>query len=264
MMALSMAENETRTGATSHLFNMALHMGDNCLILGHRISQWAGHAPILEEDIAIANMALDLIGQAQLWLELAGEVEGAGRSADELAYLRDAEAFRNLLLVELPNGDYGDTLMRQFLFDTWHYHILQDLAGANERRIAQIASKALKEVAYHMERSGDLVIGLGDGTRESHERMQTAVDRLWMYTGEMFEGDDSRGEQGEVEAGLYTSPIKSAWDSHINSVFERATLTRPDDDYMQSGGRRGVHTEHLGYILSDMQFLQRAYPGAAW
>ncbi len=239
-------------------------MGDNCLILGHRISEWCGHAPVLEEDIALANTALDLIGQTRLWLDLAGEVEGKGRSADTLAYLRDAAQFRNVLLVERPNGDFGHTLMRQFLFDAWHIEMLRALQSSADPRVAGIAAKAAKEVAYHLERSADLVIRLGDGTEESRARMQTALDRLWPYTGELFMGDAV--DQAMAEAGIAPDPasLRAAWDSTVAEVMATATLVRPGGTFQHRGGKQGRHTEALGYILADMQFLQRAYPGAVW
>jgi ring-1,2-phenylacetyl-CoA epoxidase subunit PaaC len=246
------------------LFEFLLRMGDNTLILGHRASEWCGHAPALEEDIALANTALDLIGQTQLWLGLAGEVEGKGRSADDLAYLRDVLDFRNLLLIERPNGDFGKTLMRQFLFDAWHFLFLQALRGSCDGRIADIAEKAAKEVSYHLERSRDLVIRLGDGTAESHARMQEALDDLWPYTGEMFLNEAS--DAALAAAGVAPEPasLKDAWNALVAETLSEATLKMPADGYMHTGGKRGIHTEHLGYILADMQFLQRAYPGATW
>ncbi|SDP68892.1 1,2-phenylacetyl-CoA epoxidase subunit PaaC [Phyllobacterium sp. OV277] len=248
----------------SALFEFLLRIGDNALILGHRVSEWCGHAPALEEDIALANTALDLIGQTQLWLGLAGEVEGEGRSADNLAYLRDGFEFRNILLVERPNGDYGKTLMRQFLFDAWHYLLLKALKGSAEKRIADIAEKTFKEVSYHLNRSRDLVIRLGDGSAESHRRMQEALDDLWPYTGEMFVGDTI--DAALAGAGIIPAPqsLKIGWDEIVADALSESTLVKPADGYMHKGGRRGVHTEHLGYILSELQFLQRAYPGAVW
>ena len=239
-------------------------VGDNSLILGHRVSEWCGHSPVLEEDIALANTALDLIGQCQLWLGLAAEVEGKGRSADDLAFLRDAGAFRNVLLVERPNGDFGQTLMRQFLFDAWHHEFLKALAGSSDARVAEIAAKASKEVAYHLERSADLVVRLGDGTPESHDRMQKALDGLWPYTGELFMADALDAEI--AAAGIAPSPdsLKADWLRTVKAVLDEATLALPADGWQHKGGKRGVHTEHLGYILAEMQFLQRAYPGATW
>ncbi|MFK0161099.1 1,2-phenylacetyl-CoA epoxidase subunit PaaC [Rhizobium sp. NPDC090279] len=246
------------------LVEFLLRIGDNTLILGHRVSEWCGRGPALEEDIALANTALDLIGQTQLWLGLAGEVEGKGRSADNLAYLRDGFEFRNILLVERPNGDFGKTLMRQFLFDAWHYLLLKALKGSSDRRIAEIAEKAFKEVSYHLDRSSDLIIRLGDGTAESHRRMQEALDDLWAFTGEMFIGDAS--DTALAQAGIIPEPqsLKSGWDEIVSDTLTEATLKRPADGYMHKGGLRGVHTEHLGYILTELQFLQRAYPGATW
>lgn len=245
-------------------FEWLLRMGDNTLILGHRVSEWCGHSPVLEEDIALANTALDLIGQTQFWLGLAGEVEGKGRTADNLAYLRDAAAFRNVLLVERPNGDFGKTLMRQFLFDAYHLEMLRALLQSSDLRVVEIAGKALKEVSYHFERSADLVIRLGDGTEESHRRMQKALDDLWPYTAEMFLDDSA--DEAVAEAGIAPLPstLEAAWDKSVAEVLAEATLVRPEGTYQHKGGKRGVHTEHLGYILADMQFLQRAYPNSVW
>lgn len=245
-------------------FEWLCRMGDNCLILGHRVSEWCGHSPVLEEDIALANTALDLIGQTQLWLGLAGEVEGKGRSADALAYLRDAAQFRNALLVERPNGDFGNTLMRQFLFDAWHMEMLRALQGSTDARVAEIAAKAAKEVAYHLERSADLVIRLGDGTEESRARMQKALDTLWPYTGELFQGDAI--DEAVAAAGIAPQPqdLKAAWDRTIGEVLAEATLSVPGTSFQHKGGKTGRHTEALGFILADMQFLQRAYPGGTW
>jgi len=246
------------------LVETLLRLGDNTLILGHRVSEWCGHAPVLEEDIALANTALDLIGQTQMWLGLAGEIEGKGRSADKLAYLRDAAEFRNLLLVERPNGDFGATLMRQFLFDAWHHEMLKALQSSTDARVAGIAAKAAKEVAYHLERSADLVIRLGDGSAESHDRMQRALDDAWGYTGEMFLADDA--DRAVAAAGIMPDPesLRPVWDGVVDDVLAQATLDRPTGTYAHKGGKRGVHTEHLGFILAEMQFLQRAYPGATW
>ena len=239
-------------------------MGDNCLILGHRVSEWCGHAPVLEEDIALANQALDLIGQCQLWLGLAGEVEGRGRNADALAYLRDAGAFRNLLMLELPNGDFGVTLTRQFLFDAFHIELLRALKTSSDSRVADIAAKAEKEVAYHLERSADLVIRLGDGSDESHARMQAALNRLWPYAGEMFLDDEVDRAMADRGIAPVPSSLKPAWDRTVAAVLDEATLARPADGWHQKGGKKGIHTEHLGSLLAQMQFLQRAYPGATW
>ncbi|WP_417700387.1 1,2-phenylacetyl-CoA epoxidase subunit PaaC [Pseudophaeobacter sp.] len=247
------------------LFQFLLRMGDNTLILGHRVSEWCGHAPVLEEDIALANTALDLIGQTQMWLGLAGEVQGAGKSADDLAFLRDVWDFRNVLLVEVPNEDFGRTLMRQFLFDAWHSIQLGHLMKSSDPRISAIAAKTSKEVAYHLERSADTVVGLGDGTEESHGFMQAALDYLWPYVGEMFTSDAV--DAAMVDAGIAPDPaaLRSDYDALILRVLGDATLTVPDSRFAHKGGRTGaMHTEHLGHLLTHMQWLQRAYPGASW
>lgn len=246
------------------LFEFLCRMGDNTLVLGHRVSEWCGHAPVLEEDIALANMSLDLIGQTQLWLGLAGEIEGKGRSADDFAYLRDAFDFRNLLLVEQPNGDFGKTLMRQFLFDGFQSVMLEQLAISKNERVREIAQKVAKEVSYHLERSSDLVVRLGDGSQESHQRMQAALEDLWPYVGEMFL--DEAEDAVLADAGIAPQPssLKTAWDELMLPLLGKACLEVPESGYFQKGGKRGTHSEHLGFILAEMQFLQRAYPGATW
>lgn len=245
-------------------FEWLLRTGDNALILGHRVSEWCGHSPVLEEDIALANTALDLVGQAQMWLELAAEAEGAGRTADKLAYHRDASGFRNVMLVERPNGDFGKTLMRQFLFDAWHKAMLDALAAGTDDRVAAIAGKAAKEVAYHRTRSTDLVISLGDGTEESHARMQRALDDLWPYTGELTTADAV--DDTLMAAGIAPdlTEIAATWERHVSASLSEATLVRPDRVYMQSGGKQGLHGEALGYLIAEMQVLQRSHPGGVW
>lgn len=246
-------------------FDWLCRMGDTALILGHRTSEWCGHGPALEEDIALANIALDLIGHTQLWLGLAAEVEGAGRSADTLAYLRDAMKYRNLLMVELPKGDMAVTIMRHFLFDAWHHDYLGRLTRSASPRVAEIAAKALKEATYHLERSSDLVVRLGDGTQESHDRMQAALEMLWPYTGEMFVTDAV--DRAVADAGIAPAAedLLDGWTRTVGDILEEATLSLPTGTaFAQKGGRTGRHTEHLGFILAEMQFLQRAYPGASW
>ncbi len=246
-------------------YEFLLRMGDNTLILGHRVSEWCGHAPVLEEDIALANTALDLIGQTQMWLGLAAEVQGAGKTADDLAFLRDAWDFRNLLLVEMPNGDFGQTLMRQFLFDAWHVLQLRALTASSDDRVAAIAAKAVKEATYHLDRSAETVIGLGDGTEESHARMQAALDYLYPYVGEMFLSDAV--DAALVEAGIAPDPaaLRAEFDATLARVLSEATLTLPAANRARGGGRNGkMHTEHLGHLLTTMQWMQRAYPGATW
>ncbi len=248
-----------------HKITYLLRQGDNALILSQRLSELCGKGPALEEDMALTNVALDLLGQTRMWLSYAGELEGKGRDEDALAYLRDAHDFRNCLLTELPNGNYADTIVRQFYFDTWHYFLMQGLANSTDPRVAEIAEKSIKEVTYHLRRSGDLVVRLGDGTDESHAKMQKAVNYLWPYTGEMFKYDAvdmAMVEQGVAPAfeGLYASFLE-----HVGEILAEATLAMPAPDaWMQKGGKVGTHTEHLGYLLAEMQFLQRAYPGAEW
>ncbi len=247
----------------SPLFHLALRMGDNALILGQRVSAWCGHAPALEEDIAMANVGLDLIGQAKLWLALAGEVEEKGRSADDLAFLRDTRDFQNVLLVEQPNGDYGQTLMRQFLFDAWHLPMLKALRQSADKRIAEIAEKAAKEADYHLDRSGDLVIRLGDGTAESRAKMQAALDALYPFAGELTAADAVDETIAAEGIGPRLSEIRAVHDSTIAAVIADATLTLPAAQ-ARLGGKAGRHGEEFGRLLAEMQWLQRAYPGAAW
>ena len=242
-----------------------LRLGDNALIASQQLSQLCGKGPALEEDMALTNVALDLLGQTRLWLSYAGELEGRERDEDQLAFLRDAHDFKNCLLLEQPNGNYADTMVRQFFFDCWHYFLLQQLLTSSDERIAQIAEKSLKEVTYHLRRSGDLLVRLGDGTPESHAKTQAAVDELWMYTGEFFNYDAI--DLAMVEQGVAPTAalLRAAWLEHVGEIFAEATLTMPDPDaWMQKGGKQGAHSEHLGFILAEMQFLQRAYPGAKW
>jgi ring-1,2-phenylacetyl-CoA epoxidase subunit PaaC len=251
--------------AVNEKFEYLLRQGDNAIILAQQLCQWTGKGPALEEDMALSNIALDLLGQTRMWFTYAGEIEGNGRDEDKLAFLRDAGAFRNCLLVEQPNGSYADTLMRQFYFDTWHYFLLEGLTNSSDTRIAEIAEKSLKEVTYHLRRSGDLVVRLGDGTEESRARMQAAADELWRFTGEMFiydAVDEAMVKQG-VAPG--SQVLRAAFLQHVADIFEEATLANPPEGtYMQRGGKQGRHSERLGYILAEMQFLQRAYPGAEW
>ncbi|MBR9841731.1 MAG: phenylacetate-CoA oxygenase subunit PaaC [Rhodobacteraceae bacterium] len=247
------------------LLQFLLRQGDNTLILGHRVSEWCGHSPVLEEDIALANTALDLIGQTQMWLGYAAEVQGEGKTADDLAFLRDAWDFRNVLLTELPNGDFGQTLMRQFLFDAFQSVLMGRLMSSSDETVAAIAAKTSKEVAYHVERSADTVVGLGDGTEESHARMQAALDFLWPYVGEMFESDET--DAAMAAAGIAPDPasLRAEYDALVARVLAEATLTLPEGRYAHKGGRTGrMHTEHLGHLLAQMQWLQRAYPGCEW
>ena len=245
-------------------FDYLLRLGDNCLVLSQQLAAWCGHGPALEEDLALTNVALDLLGQARLWLSYAGEVEGRGRDEDALAYGRDGFDFRNLLLVEQPNGHYGDTIARQFLFDAWHQHLLGGLSQSSDARIAEIAQKAAKEVRYHVERSAGLMIALGDGTEHSHARMQGAVDKLWPYANEWFESDAVDAHCAALGLAPAAPTLAAPWLASVDGVLARATLATPAYQGHQRGGKQGVHSEHLGHLLSELQFLQRAYPGAQW
>lgn len=238
--------------------------GDDRLVLGQRLSEWCGHGPILEEDIALTNIALDLFGQANLFLGQAGELEGAGRDADALAYFRDATEFRNLQLVELPNGDYAYTIARQFLFDAFAWHHLGALEVSGDDTLAGLASRSRKETTYHLRHSGEWIVRLGDGTDESHRRVQNALDDLWRFTGECFEGD---AVDRELQSrGLAPDPaaLAAPWRATVEEVLARATLRVPDTPQTARRSRQGFHTEHLGHLLAEMQILARSHPGAAW
>ncbi|WP_317201397.1 1,2-phenylacetyl-CoA epoxidase subunit PaaC [Janthinobacterium sp.] len=245
--------------------NYLLRLGDNALVLSQQLSQLCGKGPAMEEDMALTNVALDLLGQTRLWLGYAGELEGAGRDEDQMAFLRDAHDFRNCLLLEQPNGNYADTMMRQFYFDTWHYFQLRGLCASGDARVAEVAEKSLKEVTYHLRRSGDLIVRMGDGTPESHAKTQAAASRLWSYTGEMFNYDAVDAAMVAAGVAPAAETLRAQWLEHVGEIFAEATLTLPPADaWMQKGGKQGTHTEHLGFILAEMQFLQRAYPGAEW
>jgi ring-1,2-phenylacetyl-CoA epoxidase subunit PaaC len=259
--------NAARTAGSAGdaaLTEFALRLGDNALVLGQGVAAWTGHAPIVEEDLALTNVALDLIGQARLWLALAGETEGLGRDEDRLAYFRDAGEFRNLLLVERPNGNFADTMARQFLFDAWHFFLLRNLSDSRDARIAGIARKAVREVAYHVRRSGDWIVRLGDGTELSRARAQAALDDLWPYTGELFRSDDVERELASRGAACELEALREPWLAHVGNILEEATLTVPEGGWMHAGGRQGRHTEQLGYLLAEMQSVRRAVPGDRW
>lgn len=245
-------------------FEYLVRLGDDRLVLGHRLSEWCGHGPILEEDIALANIALDLIGQANLFLEQAGKAEAKGRDQDALAYFREAVDYRNLLLAELPKGDFAFTIARQFFFSVFSYLQMDALQKCRDANIAGIAAKAVKEAKYHVRHSADWMIKLGDGTAESHDRLQAAVTELWRYTGEMFIADDVDRAAVASSAGVDPSVLEAPWRGHVDDVLRRATLTVPEVKYMQRGGRTGKHTEHLGHLLAEMQIVARSFPGAQW
>ncbi len=246
------------------MLDYLLRLGDNTLILSQRLSEWCGHGPVLEQDIALTNIALDLLGQARMYLSYAAEVEGKGRSEDDLAFFRDAHQFRNCLLVERPNGDFGQTIVRQFFFDVFNYYQLQALRQSSDQRLADIAEKALKEATYHLRFSSEWVVRLGDGTELSHQKMQAAVDLLWPFTGELSTPDALDTEMAEQGIAPNLLGIKSLWEKKVAEVLEEATLTQPTNPWMQSGGKQGKHSEHLGFLLAEMQHIQRTYPGQVW
>ena len=246
------------------LFEYALRLGDTALILGQRLSEWCGHAPELEEDIALANVALDLIGQSRLLLTYAGEIEGRNRSEDDLAFLREERAYRNVLLAEQPNDDFAHTIARQFIVDAFNVEFYSALVQSADKTLAAIAEKSLKEVKYHLRHSAEWVIRLGDGTDLSHGKMQEALDDLWMFTGELFVMDNIDRKMIGAGIGVDLDAVKARWNGHVEEVLREATLERPADGWMQSGGKTGRHTEHMGHLLTELQYLQRAYPGATW
>jgi len=246
------------------LFEYAVRHGDDRLVLGHRLSEWCGHGPILEEDIAMANISLDLLGQATMFLKLASQVEGQGRDEDALAFWRDEREFRNAELVELPRGDFGVTMVRQLLFSTFAYHHLEALARSTHKELAGIAAKAHKESRYHLRHAAEWVLRLGDGTEESHARTQAALDQLWTWTGELFFQDDvDRALQAEGAAPDLES-LRAPWETMVTEQLVKATLVMPIAPMRMTGGRTGRHTEHLGHMLAEMQIVARSHPGAKW
>jgi ring-1,2-phenylacetyl-CoA epoxidase subunit PaaC len=246
------------------LYNYTLHLADNSMILGQRCSEWCGHGPVLEQDIAITNIALDLIGEARSLYQLAAEMKGAGHTEDSVAFLRDILDYKNVLLVEQPNTDWAFTITRQFFYDVFHFNLHSALAKSSEKRISEIALKTIKETTYHLKWSSEWMIRLGDGTDISKAKMQHAVNQLWEFTGELFMPSEIEKSAFEKGIGADLSSIAPLWHSKVNEIMELATLDIPSSTYQQKGGKKGVHSEHLGYILADMQFLQRAYPGAEW
>ena len=237
--------------------NFTLYLADNALILGQRNAAWCGHGPVLEQDIAITNISLDLIGQARSFYQYAAELTGNGATEDSLAYLRTEREFKNVLLVEQPNGDWAQTILRQFFFSTYQFYLYQSLLTHPDTRIAAIAEKSLKEVSYHMRWSSEWVIRLGDGTAESHSRLEKALEALWCYTGELF-------MPAAFESALDMTGLQTNWNLKVKSILEEATLVVPEKVFMHSGGKTGTHTEQLGFILAELQYMQRTYPGAEW
>lgn len=247
------------------LFEYCLRLGDTSLVLGQRLAEWCGHGPILEEDIAMSNMSLDLIGQARLFYSFAADVEEKNRTEDNIAYERDARQYKNVLLAEQPNGDFATTMVRQLFISVYQYHLYRELSKSKNETLAGIANKSLKEVTYHVRHATDWVLRLGDGTEESHDRAQAAVNDLWIFTDDLFDGDSVDAILLKEKVGADLSLIKSAWQKQVNEVLAESTLTIPAiNSFMRTGSRKGNHTEYLGYILAEMQFLPRAYPGTKW
>lgn len=248
----------------SPLFQYTLRLADDLLILSQRLGEWCGHGPILEEDIALTNRALDHLGEARNLLTYAGQVEGKNRTEDDLAYLRMERQYTNVKLVEQPNGDYAHTMVRSFLFDAYHLPLMHALLKSTDAQLAAIAGKAVKEATYHLRHSSEWLVRFGDGTAESHQRAQAALADLWTLTGELFETDAVGDAMVKAGVAPEMAAIKAAWNNTVDTVLAQATLERPVDGFMATGGRKGLHTEHLGFILADMQHVTRAYPGASW
>ena len=239
------------------LISYVLHLADTTLILSQRNSEWCGHGPVLEQDIAITNISLDLLGQSRNFYQYAAVLIGNDATEDSLAYLRKEREFKNLLLVEQANGDWGQTILRQYLFSQFQYLLFEKLQNSSDEQLTAIAAKSIKETAYHVRWSSEWVIRLGDGTEESHNRMVNAVDELWRYTGEMF-------ESAKYETLVDVTLLKNEWLQKVSNIFDQATLSIPENAFMQTGGKDGRHTEQLGFILTELQYMQRTYPGAAW
>ncbi len=254
------------------LITYTLHLADNALVLGHRNSEWCGHGPVLEQDIAITNISLDLIGQARNLYQYAAKIAndagldpGNTATEDTLAYFRDAREFKNCLLTELPRGDWAFTILRQFFFSQYQYLLYKKLEQSQDGQLAAIAEKSLKEVTYHLRWSSEWVIRLGDSTKEANQRMLSATDDLWMFTGELFKPADFEKEAVSLGFGVDVEALKNDWMQSVKNIFHEATLAIPNENaWMQTGGKTGRHTEHLGFILADMQYLQKTYPGNEW
>ena len=246
------------------LIDYCIALGDDSLILGHRLSEWCRNGPFLEEDLALTNVALDFIGRARMFYAHASELDDNGRSEDDFAYLREVREYRNFLINELPNGDFAFTMARQLMVDTYDMGFFEQLQHSSEPVLAAIAEKAIKECRYHLRRSQDWVIRLGDGTEESHERIQNAFDELWAYAAEMFEMPDTEQQLATDGIAVDRSTLRDQWLSSISNILTQATLRQPDTQWRIGGGRDGIHSEHLGYLLAEMQYMQRSYPGQQW
>ncbi|HET6227597.1 MAG TPA: 1,2-phenylacetyl-CoA epoxidase subunit PaaC [Bacteroidia bacterium] len=245
-------------------FEYLLRLGDSSLIIGHRLSEWCGHGPILEEDIAMTNIALDFVGNATAILTYAAQLEGKGRTEDDLAFMRNEREFRNLLLTEQPNGDFAQTMARQFLFDTYLFFLYEELKSSKDETIAALTTKAHKEITYHLRHTREWMYRLGDGTDESHNRTQQALNNLWMYTPDLFDMDEV--DQILIKEGIAPdlSVVKEKWEAEVKKVIQEATLQVPATPFKQKGSREGKHTEYLGFLLAEMQYVHRAYPGVKW
>jgi len=246
------------------LYTYTLRLADDSMILGQRIGEWCGHGPILEEDIALTNVALDLIGQATNFYEYAAAIANNGKTADDLAFLRIEREFSNILLVEQPNGHYGDTIARQFFFDTFRKLYFEQLIHSKDEQLSAIAEKSLKETKYHLKHSSEWMIRLGDGTEFSHDRIQESVNDLWAFTGELFYMDEVDRELIAQGIAVDLESLRQPWTDYVNMVFNEATITKPASSWNHEGGRKGIHSEHMGFILAEMQYMQRAYPGMEW
>lgn len=261
---MTMAAVMNPTTEADALFDYVLRIADSSLVLGQRLSEWCGHGPVIEEDIALTNVALDLIGQARLLLTHAGRIEGNGRDEDALAFLRPEHDYRNLTLVELPNEDFGRTMLRNFFFASFQGRLWQGLAASQDRELAAIAQKSAKETRYHVQHSADWTVRLGDGTDESHARLQRALDYLWPYTAEFFAATPIDDAVAAAGLGVAWPTLQAPWEADVLPVLTLAGLTVPAATPFLSRGKWGVHSEHMGYVLAQMQYLQRTYPGAQW
>ena len=246
------------------LTKLTIALGDDALTMGQRLSEWTSNAPFLEEDLALTNVALDYIGRARMFLNYAGELEGKGRGEDDLAFLRDTREFKNLLIFELPVGDFANTLARQYLVDAFEVPYFEALSQSADKTIAAIAARTLKECRYHLRRSRDWVLRLGDGTAESHERIQSALNEVWPFVAELFEMPEYEQRLADEGIAVDRGSLRAGWEKEVLPILREATLELPETTHVIRGGREGVHTEHLGFMLAEMQFMQRAYPGLEW
>ncbi len=263
-MSVSKNSSQIDSPRREDLAVYCLRLADDRLVLGHRLSEWCRFGPTLEEDIALTNIALDLVGEANHLYTIVGTLRGDGKSPDDLAYLRDEREYTNVTLVEVPRGDFAVTITRQFFFDVYSALLFEKLSTSTFEDLAGIAARSLKETRYHLRHSSEWMLRLGDGTEESHRRVQEAVDALWMYTGELFESDDIEKRLAEVGLAPLSSDFESSWKEQVAAVLKQATLSEPRDTHQATGGRSGLHTEHLGHMLAEMQILPRSYPGAKW